>query len=252
MNMTGKSALITGGASGIGLATARLLVAEGARVAITDRDPALLNAARTELGSSVRAFPVDVTAQDAMEHVISRIMDEFETLDILFANAGVLAHTPVGETPAARFAEILNTNVTGTFLTVQAAVPFLSAGASVVLSGAAPSMLNHPGLAAYAASKAAIPSMARVLAAELAPLGVRVNVVISGPTRTNLGCSDSVSPMGFVTMQERLASRLPLGRVCEAVEIARVVLFLASDDAAHIHATEIVVDGGASGSFPDI
>jgi NAD(P)-dependent dehydrogenase (short-subunit alcohol dehydrogenase family) len=154
MKLTNKTALITGGNSGIGLATTRLFVAEGARVAITGRNQTTLDAAAKELGPDVVVIKADTTDVEATERVIATVVEKVGNLDIVFANAGIAGSTPVGKTTLAAFEEVLKTTLTGVFFIVQAAAPYLNNGASVVLNGSVHSVLGAPGYSAYAASKA--------------------------------------------------------------------------------------------------
>jgi len=248
MGLKNKTALITGGNSGIGLATARLFVAEGARVAITGRNQTTLDAAAKALGPNVIAIKADTTDIEAMERAVATVVETFGNLDVVFANAGVGALTPLGKTTLATFEEVLKTNLTGVFFTVQAAAPYLNNGASVVLNGSVNSVLGVPGYSAYAASKAGVRAMGRVLAAELSPRGIRVNVLTPGATRTPIWLSVAPAPEAVIEMEKRLARGIPLGRFAEADEVAKTVLFLASDDASNIQAAEIVVDGGTTGA----
>jgi NAD(P)-dependent dehydrogenase (short-subunit alcohol dehydrogenase family) len=248
MRLDGKTALITGGNSGIGLATARAFVREGARVAITGRDQATLDEAASSLGPDVLALRADILDAAANEAAIRRAAEAFGHFDIVVANAGVSGNTPIGGTTAAQFERIMTTNVTGVFLTVQAAAPYLRKGASVVLIGSVHAVLGMPGYAAYAASKGAVRSLGRVLASELSPAGVRVNVVVPGATRTPIWTRNGRAPNTLEIMEARMAQAVPSGRISEAEEIANTILFLASDDATNIQGTEIVVDGGMTGA----
>jgi NAD(P)-dependent dehydrogenase (short-subunit alcohol dehydrogenase family) len=184
MKLANKVALITGGNSGIGFATARLFVAEGARVAITGRNPKTLQAAAKELGQNVLALPADVTDIAATERVVDTLTKQWGKLDILFANAGFHALTPIGQTSVAQFEEIIRTNLTGVFFTIQAAAPHLNDGASIILNGSVQAVLGIPGFTAYAAAKGGIRTMTRNLASEFAPRKIRVNQVTPGATRT--------------------------------------------------------------------
>ena len=248
MRLANKTAFITGGNSGIGLATARLFIAEGANVAITGRNQATLDAAAAELGPKALALRADITDEAATEAAIAATVERFGGLDIVFANAGISGATPVGQTAAATFDGILRTNLTGVFLTVQAAAPHLRAGGSIVLVGSVHAELGAPGMAAYAASKAGIRAMTRVLASELSPRAIRVNGVTPGATRTPIWDNRAPTPEAFAVLEARMVRAVPLGRISEAEEIAQAVLFLASDDAANITAAEIVVDGGLTGA----
>ena len=250
MKLQGKKALITGGNSGIGLATARLFVSEGAQVAITGRDQATLDAAAAELGSNAVPFRADVTDSAARGKLFDAIGERFGSLDVVFANAGIAGPTPLGSTTEEQFERILKINVTGVFFTIQSALPYLREGASIVLNGSVVATLGPPGSSAYVASKGAVRSMARTLAAELSPKGIRVNVVVPGATATPIwGRSSPASAQQAA--KERLnlfSSRIPLARLGEAEDIARAVLFLASSDSSYVHGAELVVDGGAIGA----
>ncbi|WP_246701562.1 SDR family oxidoreductase [Rhodopseudomonas sp. BR0G17] len=240
--------MITGGNSGIGLATAKLFVAEGARVTITGRDRARLDAAAHELGAQALAVEADVTDIAAIENAVARAAERFGKLDIVFANAGIPGATPLGGTSLAAFEQVIRTNLTAVFFTVQAALPYLNDGASIILNGSVISVLGNPGFAAYAASKAGLRGMARVMASELSPRNIRVNVVAPGGARTPIWKDAAPTDQAMAVLEQRIAAATPLGRIAEPEHIAKTVLFLASDDAAHIQSAEIFVDGGATGS----
>jgi NAD(P)-dependent dehydrogenase (short-subunit alcohol dehydrogenase family) len=246
--VSGKTALITGGNSGIGLATARLFVSEGARVAIPGRNQKTLDAAAAELGDSILAIKADATDLASTEQAFAAIAEKFGKLDILFANAGIGGATPVGQTSAFAFEEIIRTNLTAVFFTVQAAVPYLNEGASIILNGSVHAVMGTPGYSAYAAAKAGVRAMTRNLAAELAPRGIRVNQVTPGGTRTPIWSPLAPTDEAMVALEQRIIRAIPLGRFGEADEVAKAVLYLASDDASNVTATEIVVDGGATGA----
>jgi NAD(P)-dependent dehydrogenase (short-subunit alcohol dehydrogenase family) len=248
MRLANKTAFITGGNSGIGLATARLFMAEGAQVSISGRNQSTLDAAVGELGPNVFAMRADITDPVAAEKAIAAAVERFGKLDIVFANAGISGATPVGGTTFEAFEQILRTNITSVFFTVQAAAPHLNEGASIVLVGSVHAVLGAPGMSAYAASKAAVRSMARVLAAELAPRRIRVNSVTPGATRTPIWASRAPTPETFAVLETRMARAVPSERISEPEEIAEAALFLASDAASNITATEIVVDGGLTGA----
>jgi NAD(P)-dependent dehydrogenase (short-subunit alcohol dehydrogenase family) len=248
MRLKGKAAFITGGNSGIGLATARLFVAEGAHVAISGRDQARLDSAVAELGPNGFGVKADATDVTALENAFAQAEATFGKLDILFANAGIPGNTPLGGTTFAAFENVIRTNLTGVFFTVQAALPHLNDNASIILNGSVISVLGNPGYSAYAATKAGVRAMARVMASELSPRGIRVNVVAPGGTRTPIWGPGIATPEAERVLEERIARSTPLGRMGEADHIARTVLFLASDDAAHVQGQEIFVDGGATSS----
>jgi NAD(P)-dependent dehydrogenase (short-subunit alcohol dehydrogenase family) len=246
--LANKTALITGGNSGIGLATARLFVAEGARVIITGRNQETLQAAAKELGPNALAVVADATDITATEAAIGTGVDKFGKLDIVFANAGIPGNTPLGGTTLAAFEQVIRTNITAVFFTVQAAVPHMNDGGSIILNGSVISVLGNPGYSAYAASKAGVRAMARVMASELSPRGIRVNVVAPGAARTPIWNGAAPDAAAFAALEKRISGVTPLGRIAEADDIAKTVLFLGSDDSAHVQSAEIFVDGGATGS----
>jgi NAD(P)-dependent dehydrogenase (short-subunit alcohol dehydrogenase family) len=248
MRLANKTAFVTGGNSGIGLATARLFVAEGARVTITGRDQAKLEAAANELGPNALAIEADATDVAATERAVAKAVEKFGKLDIVFANAGISASTPLGGTALETFESVLRTNITAVFFTVQAAAPHLNDGASIILNGSVISVLGNPGYAAYAASKAGVRAMARVMASELSPRGIRVNVVAPGGTSTPIWNRVAPTPDAVVALEKRVWQTIPLGRFGKVEEVAKTVLFLASDDASNIQGAEIFVDGGATAS----
>ena len=248
MRLQGKTAFITGGNGGIGLATAKLFAAEGAKVTITGRNKETLEAAATELGPDALAVEADITDVAATEQAVKRAVEKFGKIDIVFANAGIAGNTPVGGTTLAAFEQVLRTNVTAVFFTVQAASPHLNDGASIILNGSVISVLGNPGYAAYAASKAGVRAMARVMASELAPRGIRVNVVAPGATRTPIWKGAAPTEQAFAVLEKRIAGATPLGRIGEVDHIAKTVLYFASDDSAHVTSAELFVDGGATGS----
>jgi NAD(P)-dependent dehydrogenase (short-subunit alcohol dehydrogenase family) len=248
LRLKNKTALITGGNSGIGLETAKLFVAEGARVIITGRNQATLDAAARELGPNALALAADATDVPALETAIKKGVEKFGKLDIVFANAGIAGGTPVGGTKLEAFEQVLRTNVTAVFFTVQAAVGHMNDGGSIVLNGSVISVLGNPGYAAYAASKAGVRAMARVMASELSPRGIRVNVVAPGAIRTPIWGAAVATPEAEKGFEARIGRSTPLGHIGEPEHVAKTVLFLASDDAAHIQGHELFVDGGATAS----
>jgi NAD(P)-dependent dehydrogenase (short-subunit alcohol dehydrogenase family) len=248
MRLANKTALITGGNSGIGLATARLFLAEGARVAIVGRNKETLDAAASTLGTGVLALQVDVTDVDATERAVAEVAERLGKLDIVFANAGVGGASPLGQTSLASFEQIIRTNLTSVFFTVQAAFPHLNDGASIILNGSVHAVLGIPGWSAYAATKGGVRSMTRNLASELAPRGIRVNQVTPGGTKTPIWSAYAPTDDAMGALEKQIASSIPLGRMGLADEIAKAALYLASDDASNVTGTEIVVDGGATGA----
>jgi NAD(P)-dependent dehydrogenase (short-subunit alcohol dehydrogenase family) len=248
VRLANKTAFITGGSSGIGLTTAKLFVADGARVAITGRNKETLEAAAKELGPNALAIAADATDIAATEAAIKQAVQKFGKLDVVFANAGISGNTPIGGTTLAAFESVIRTNITAVFFTVQAAAPHLNDGASIILNGSVISVLGNPGYAAYAASKAGVRAMARVMASELSPRGIRVNVVSPGGTTTPIWNRAAPTPEAVVALEKRISQTVPLGRFGKPEEVAKTVLFLASDDASNVQGAEIFVDGGATAS----
>jgi NAD(P)-dependent dehydrogenase (short-subunit alcohol dehydrogenase family) len=251
MKLAGKKALITGGNSGIGLATARVFVAEGAEVAITGRDQKTLDEAVAELGPNARGYRADVTVADDRKRLFADLAKDFGRLDIVFANAGISGRTPTGETDEATFETIVHTNLSGAYFTINAAAPLLNDHASIVLTGSVHNYIGQAGLAAYAATKGGVVSMARAIAADLAPRNIRVNVVAPGATKTPIwkrGSRASMSAEQSARLADLYSSTVPLGRWGEPEELAKAVLFLASDDSSYINAVELLVDGGLTGA----
>ncbi|WP_158944875.1 SDR family NAD(P)-dependent oxidoreductase [Granulicella sp. S190] len=249
MRLRDKVALITGGNSGIGLATAKLFVSEGAKVAITGRDQKTLDAAALELGDEALVIQANVTDQAAMERAIVATVEKFDKLDVVFTNAGTGYFTPLGGTSAESFENILNVNVTSTFLIVQACLPHLKQGASIILNSSVQNVDGKPRLSAYAASKSALRTMVRAMASELSPRGIRVNAVSPGSIDTPIWDNVAPSPKEKKNLYNRLKRSIPLGRVGTPLEVAYAVLFLASDESSFIQAAEIVIDGGATGAM---
>jgi NAD(P)-dependent dehydrogenase (short-subunit alcohol dehydrogenase family) len=251
MKLAGKKALITGGNSGIGLATARLFVAEGAQVAITGRDQTTLDEATAELGSSARGYRAEVTIAEDRKRLFAALAKDFGKLDIVFANAGISGRTPTGSTDEAIFENVIHTNLNAAFFTVNSAVPLLNDNGSIIFSGSVHNYLGQPGVAAYAATKGGLVSMARSIAADLAPRNIRVNVVAPGAIKTPIwkrGPRAGASAEDSAKLEKFFSSAVPQGRWGEPEEVAKAVLFLASDDSSYVNAVELMVDGGVTGA----
>ena len=251
MKLAGKKALITGGNSGIGLATARLFVAEGAEIAITGRDQKTLGEAVAELGSNARGYRADVTVADDRKRLFADLAKDFGKLDIVFANAGIGGSTPTGATDEAVFENIVHTNLNGAFFTINSAASLLNDSASIIFNGSVHNYMGQAGQAAYAATKGGVVSMARAIAADFAPRNIRVNVVAPGATKTPIwkrGSLASMSAEQSAKLADLYSSTVPLGRWGEPEELAKAVLFLASEDSSYINAVELVVDGGLTGA----
>jgi NAD(P)-dependent dehydrogenase (short-subunit alcohol dehydrogenase family) len=245
-----KTALITGGSSGIGLATAKLMRANGARVAITGRDAASLKQAREVLGNDVLTLEADVRSREDLQHMAASVKEHFGGLDILFANAGVAYVTPLGTTTEEQFDGLMDINVKGAFFSIQAVEPIMREGGSIILNTAWLNQVGAPGRAALSASKAAVRSFARTLSAELLPRRIRVNAVSPGLIETPIlrGVGQSEHPgqteAEFKAYIQGAVDVIPIGRLGSADEIAGAVLFLASDASSYMLGSELVVDGG--------
>ncbi|OON64038.1 oxidoreductase [Massilia sp. KIM] len=243
--LNGKIALVTGGSTGIGLATAQLFAKEGARVFITGRRRAELDAAVAAIGPNATAIQADSTRQEDLERVVATIRDAAGRLDVLFTNAGGGDMQPLGQITARHVDEAFERNVKGVLFTVQSALPLLSQGASIVLTGSVTGSTGTAAFSVYSATKAAVRNFARSWILDLKERRIRVNVVSPGPVRTpglvELAGDDPAAQQGLL---DALASQVPLGRVAEPEEIAKAVLFLASSDASYVNGAELFVDGG--------
>lgn len=241
--LANKIALVTGGSSGIGLASAQVLAEQGAKVYITGRRQEELDAAVALIGPAVTGIRADASVLSELDNVFATIASESGRLDVLFANAGGGDMLPLGEITEAHFDRIFGTNVRGLLFTVQKALPLLSNGASVILTGSTAAVKGTASFSVYSASKAAVRSLARSWALDLKDRGIRINVVSPGPVRTP-GLGGLVPEEHRQGLFDALAEGVPLGRLGEPQEIGKTVAFLASDDASFINAAEIYVDGG--------
>ncbi|SEI45616.1 SDR family oxidoreductase [Pseudomonas sp. NFR16] len=245
-NFDDKVVLITGGTSGIGLETARQFVAQGAQVIVTGVTAQRLDEARLELGENALVLTADLRQPESLDAVISEISRRFGRLDVVFANAGAGNASPLEDVTAAQIHEQFGLNFSGAFFTVQKAAPLLSKGGSVILTTSFLNAVGTPGLSILSATKAAVRSLARTLGAELAPRGIRVNAVSPGPISTPFHSKLGLSDSQLKEVAAGIEASVPLGRFGEVGEVAKVVLFLASDQASFITGEEIVVDGGLS------
>ncbi|CAM6868539.1 SDR family oxidoreductase [Leclercia adecarboxylata] len=241
--LAGKVALVTGGTSGIGLATAKELAAQGAKVYITGRRQAELDNAVASLGGQVTGIRADASRLEDLDTVYAQIADQAGRLDVLYANAGGGDMLPLGAITEEHFDRIFATNVRGVLFTVQKALPLLVSGSSVILTGSTVSIKGTANFSVYSASKAAVRNFARSWALDLQGRGIRVNVVSPGPIKTP-GLGELVPEDQRQGLFDALAATVPLGRIGEAEEVAKVVAFLASDAASFINAAELFVDGG--------
>lgn len=248
--LNGKTALVTGGTSGIGLETAKLLRENGARVAVTSRNQDDLERARQAIGGDVLGLKADVLSRDDLTRVAADVKEAFGGLDILFANAGIAYVTPLATTTEDQFDRLMDTNVKSVFFSVQAIEPIMREGGSIILNTAWLNQVGVPGRAALSASKAAVRSFARTFSAELLSRRIRVNAVSPGLIETPIlrGVGKSEHPdqteEQFRDYLAGAASLIPIGRLGQPEEIAAAVLFLASDASSYMLGSELVVDGG--------
>ncbi|KLK93525.1 short-chain dehydrogenase [Microvirga vignae] len=242
--LKGKTALITGGSSGIGLATARLLQEHGARVAITGTNADKLEGARAELGDAALAIRADVTSREDLNRLQQELREAFGSLDILFANAGVAFGTPIESTDEAMYDRLMDVNVKSVYFSVQAVLPLMSSGSSIILNTSWLNQVGAPGRSLLSASKAAVRSFARTLSAELLERGIRVNAVSPGSIETPIHRVRNQTEEEFRAYAAKVGAQVPLGRMGRPEEIAAAVLFLASDGSSYMLGAEIVVDGG--------
>ena len=241
---TGKRVVVTGGTSGIGLATAKLLLSEGARVLLTGRSKHSLDAVSQELGENAIVVKSDAASLRDIESLVQRVRSDFQTIDALFVNAGQTRFVPFEEMSEESYDELFAVNTKGPYFTVQKLAPLMREGGSVVFTTSVVNVLGYPMVSAYAATKAALRSMTRSLARELLPRGIRVNAVSPGPIQTSV-LNGVMPPDAIEKTYAQMAEGNPMKRVGSADEIARAVVFL-SFDATYTTGAEIPVDGGGS------
>lgn len=239
-----KVAVITGGTSGIGLATAERFVEEGATVYITGRDAGRVAEAAKKLGGKVTALKADAARPADMQAVYDRVKAAHGRLDILFLNAGVAPVAPIEATTEPLYDDLFATNVRGVFFGVQKALGVLTSGSSVVINSSTVNSKGMPGFVAYAATKAAVRSFARGMSAELAPRGIRVNCVSPGPIGTPLWGKTGLTEEQNKHAGENIARQVPVGRFGTEREIADAVVYLASDESRYVVGADLYVDGG--------
>src|SRR5256714_5729206 len=240
--LEGKVAVVTGGNSGIGLATAKRLQEEGARVVIAGRSKKTLDAPVKSIGNGVVALQAAVAKLSDVDHLYKEVSQKLGKIDVLFVNAGVAKFAPLTETPEALYDEQFDINIKGAYFTIQKAIPFLNDGASIILNTSVAGIKGTVGASAYSATKAALRSLARTAAAELAERGIRVNTVAPGPIETPIFDRSGLPKEATEAFLQDVVSKIPLKRIGQTEEVARAVAFLASSDASYITGVETNVD----------
>lgn len=244
MKLAGKTAVITGGNSGIGLAAAKLFAQEGAQVAILGRDDKTLAACAQELGDQAVTYQTDVSSVSQIDDAAQQIAAKFGKIDVLFANAGIAEFAPMEAIDEAFFDKTFAINVKGLYFTTQKFAPLLRDQGAVLFTSSVVNEKGWMGTSVYSASKAAVRSLARTLAAELQPRNIRVNAISPGPIDTPIYGRLGMSQEAVQQMADDVLAKTPMHRFGAADEVARVALFLASDDASYITGSEVAVDGG--------
>ena len=243
----GKVAVVIGGNSGIGLASAKAFAGEGARVVITGRDSDTLRAAAGEIGHGAVSFRSDIADLQQIETLFTQLRADPGRIDVLFVNAGIGAFLPIEAVTEADWDRIQDINLKGVFFTVQKALPLMSEGASIVLTGSIGALKGLPTGSVYAASKAGLRALGRSLAAEFVGRGIRVNVVSPGPIETPIiHRTGGLPPEAVPAMREQMIANTPMKRMGAPEEVAAAVLFLASDAAGFVTGTDFLVDGGVA------
>jgi NAD(P)-dependent dehydrogenase (short-subunit alcohol dehydrogenase family) len=244
--LEGKVALITGGTSGIGLAAAQLFHNEGAKVVVTGTTDASVAQAQDRLPAGILAVRSDTTVRSEVDALVAQIRQDIGPINVAFLNAGILLGAGLADGSEADFDKVMEVDLKGPWMVLQALIPNLAPGASVVMNTSVANARGWPGLGAYGAAKAGLRSLVRTAAAELAPRGVRVNAVSPGPTMTPIFGRTGASPEQAQAAADSMIPLIPLGRLGRADEVAQAALFLASDDASFVVGAELVVDGGLS------
>lgn len=243
--LRGRTALVTGGNSGIGFATAQRFIAEGAQVIIMGRNQDAVDKAVALLGEAAHGVCCDVSDADSLAAGFKAVRMRFDKLNVLFVNAGVVEIEPLSIVTAVQYNKVFDTCLRGTILTVQHALPLMSEGGSIILNGATIASKGIPGLGLNAAAKSAVRSLGRTLAAELGAKNIRVNTVSPGTIQTPL-LQKSGMPKKAIDTMNSTDSPIPLKRIGRADEVAAAVLFLASDESSYITGIDLPVDGGAA------
>ena len=242
--LEGKTALITGGTTGIGLATTKLFQLQGAKVGITGQNSNRLNQALEELGTETLGIQVDVSSLSDIEEMVSKVKEQFGSLDILFVNAGIARLASLDQVNEDLVDEIMDVNFKGAFFTIQKAAPIIRQGGSIVLTTSVNNQMGMANSSIYSASKAALRSLARTLAEELIERGIRINAISPGPVSTPIYGKLGVPQEQLQEFASQLQQQIPMHRFAKSEEIAKAVLFLASEDSSFVLGEELVVDGG--------
>jgi len=239
-----KIAVITGGSTGIGFSTAQRFIEDGAQVVITGRNQETLDLALAELGNRATGIRGDVANLDDLDRLFAKVKQQFGRIDVLFANAGIAPFVPFEGVTEDHFDRLFNINVRGLFFTVQKALPLLSENASIILNASIVAQAGLPNTSVYSATKAAVRSLGRTLAAELSPRGIRINVVSPGLIQTPLVGKLGLSKEEVDTFGAQIVRQTPLGRPGKPEEIAATAAFLASDESSYFTGADLVADGG--------
>ena len=243
MRLAGKNAVVTGGGSGIGFAIAQAFVDEGAKVMLSGRNAKALERAVSMLGPNSKSLVANVKSLEQITLLFTSAAEQFGSLDIVVANAGIALAAPFETASEEMFDQIVETNFKGAYFTVQKSLPYLNARASIILVSSAVGQLGVPGLSIYGATKAGIRALARSFSAELVNKGIRVNALSPGPVDTPIFTKMGVSAKDLAS---HIENDIPLKRMGEPEEIGRAAVFLASDDSTFMAGSELVVDGGHS------
>ncbi len=243
MKLEGKIAVITGGNSGIGLETAKLLKSEGARLALFGQDQTSMEKTIRELGGSDLGFVGDVSSIQDLTLFVEKIKEQYGKIDILFINAGISKSAAINEVSESFYDKIFNTNVKGAFFSIQKALPLMGEGSSIVVTTSNVIHVGYTQLSTYSASKGALGALVRSAAAELIGHGIRINAVSPGPIETSL-LTKNLDKETHIAVMKQIAEHIPMKRMGKASEVAKAVLFLASDDSTFMTGEELVIDGG--------
>ncbi len=242
--LDGKTAVITGGTTGIGLATARLFLSEGATLAVTGRHDDTLKEARKSLGKAALVIKSDAGSLDDIGRLVADVTAQFKSVDILFINAGIGKFAPIEAVDEALYDEVMSVNLKGPFFTMQKMLPVMNDGGSIILNASALASTGMATASVYSATKAGLRSFSRTIAAETAPRRIRVNTISPGPISTPIYNKMGLPKEALDQMAKGIAEGVPLKRFGSPEEVAKAVLFLASDDSTYTTGSEIFVDGG--------